>query len=100
MFNASTTQQEFEKMINSKVSATVFKSVKDTFSNSFYFSSSRGDSAIILYGKDSTGKLIGKYAGVMSYNMISNAIYFRVYGINPEYSEGYGKNYFEYLLSD
>ena len=92
VWNGSTTKAEFEKMINGSISDEVFGLVKDTFSNSFTFSASGGGATIILYGKDTKGKLIGKFAGVMSYNMASNAIYFRVKGINPECAEYYGKN--------
>lgn len=97
MWNASTTQEEFHKMINSSISAEVFELVKETFSNSFYFSASGGGSTIILYGKDPQGQLIGKYAGVVSYNMSSNSLYFRVKGINPGNTDDYGKNFYEEL---
>ena len=92
VWNGSTTKAEFEKMINGSISDEVFNLVKETFSNSFTFSASGGGATIIIYGKDKSGKLIGKFAGVMSYNMASNAIYFRVKGINPACAEYYGKN--------
>ena len=77
-------------MINNSISNDVFNQVKGMY-DSYTYTSSGGGATIIIYGKDTKGKLIGKYAGVMSYNMSSNAIYFRVAGINPENTEDYGK---------
>ena len=94
VWDADTVIADFEKMINNDITPDVFGLVKDTMWDTYTFSIQGGGATIIIYGRNSKGKLIGKYAGVMSYNMYSNAIYFRVKGINPENTEDYGKNFY------
>lgn len=94
-WSPDTSKADFQKMINGKVSDEVFKSVIDTDSNTYWFSASGGGSTVIIYGKNKKGELVGKFAGVVSYNMTSNALYFRVKGINKEYPEYYGENFYE-----
>lgn len=94
-WSPDTSKADFQKMINGKVSDEVFKSVIDTDFNTYTFSASGGGSTVIIYGKNKNGELVGKFAGVISYNMASNALYFRVKGINKEYPEYYGENFYE-----
>jgi len=59
------------------------------------YKASAGGATVILYGKNEKGELIGKFAGVASYNMSSNALFLSVKGINPDNKECYGETYYE-----
>ena len=92
VFTSSTSKAEFEKMINNTISDSAFEAVHRKAANSsgYYTNSSMGGSCIIVYGKDTNGALIGKYAGVISYNMADNGCAYELVGINPENETHYG----------
>ena len=89
MFTSDTTKTAFQKMINGKISDDVFNEVLAKYNA--WATSTYGASCVIVYGKDSDGKLIGKYAGSVYYNNASNAAICHFVGINPKNSADYGK---------
>lgn len=96
MYGSSTEKADFQKAINNKISDTVFNEVKSKFNartNSTY-----GGSCVIIYGKDSNGNLIGKYAGSVYYNNASNATVCYFVGINPKNTADYGKTVSKSLI--
>ena len=95
IWDADTSKADFEKMINHPVSAPVFAAVKNTYAEPYWFTPGGGGSCIIIYGMNEKEELVGKFAGVTSYCMVSNATYMEVIGIDPENKECCGKTYSE-----
>ena len=95
IWDADTSKADFEKMINHPVSAPVFAAVKNTYAEPYWFTPGGGGSCIIIYGMNENEELVGKFAGVTSYCMVSNATYMEVIGIDPENKECCGKTYSE-----
>ena len=89
MFTSETTKAAFQKMINNKISDEVFNAVIAKYNARV--TPTCGASCVIVYGKDTDGKLIGKYAGSIYYNNASNAAICSFIGINPKNTAEYGK---------
>ena len=89
MYSSSTTKSDFQKMINNKISDEAFDAAIAKYNART--SSVYGGSCVIVYGKDTDGKLIGKYAGSIYYNNASNAAMCYFVGINPKNIDDYGK---------
>lgn len=88
MYSSDTTKADFQKMINNKISDEVFEAVIAKYNA--WATSTYGASCVIVYGKDSDGKLIGKYAGSVYYNQVTNATICHLVGINPKNTADYG----------
>ena len=88
MYSSDTTKADFQKMINNKISDEVFDAVIAKYNA--WATSTYGASCVIVYGKDSDGKLIGKYAGSVYYNQVTNATICHLVGINPKNTADYG----------
>ena len=86
MFTSETAKADIRKMINNTISDEVYNAVISKYSSTY------GTSCVIIYGKDTDGKLIGKYAGSVWYNYASNAAICNFVGINPKNVEEYGKS--------
>ena len=96
MYTSSTEKAAFQKMINNKISDDVFDAALAKYNGRT--TSVYGGSCVIVYGKDSDGKLIGKYAGSVYYNNASNATVCYFVGINPKNSADYGKTVTQTLV--
>ena len=79
---------EIETALNTKISDEVYEILIDKYSSDF------STPTLIIYGKNSDGKLIGKYAGTLMYNMTKNSGYYNVVGTDSSNKTEYGTYYY------
>ena len=75
-------------MINGTISDEIYNKLIEY--SQAWSATRAGGSVVIVYGKDSTGKLAGRYAGHISYNMASNAASDTLLGIAADNKDTYG----------
>ena len=88
MWDSDTTKEEMETMINSKISDEIYEKLLNKY-NSYW--DTQGSPVVIIYGKNADGKLIGKYAGTIEYNLYSNAVSYTLFGTDSSNKDEYGK---------
>ena len=88
MWNKDTTKDALEKMINGKISDEIYNKLIEY--SQAWTATRAGGSVVIVYGKDSNGNLVGRYAGHISYNTASNAATYTLMGIAEDNKETYG----------
>ena len=91
MWGTDTTKTELEKRLNEEISDTVFNQLIEYSSSGAATRS--GGSVSIVYGKNADGELCGKYAGVISYNSVSNGTTYDFIGTDSRNTEIYGKRF-------
>lgn len=89
MWAKDESKANLEKMINGRISNAVYDQLI-SYRNSTTANLS-GGSVVIVYGKNPDGVLTGRYAGLVSYNMSSNASYYAIIGVASDNEETYGK---------
>ena len=88
MWKDSTSKKEIETALNTKISDEVYEILIDKYSSDF------STPTLIIYGKNADGKLIGKYAGTLMYNMTKNSGYYNVVGTDSSNKTEYGAYYY------
>ena len=88
MWNDSTSREEIETALNTKISDEIYKNLIRKYESSF------STPTLIIYGKNADGELVGKYAGTLMYNLAKNGGYYNVIGTDSSNKTEYGASYY------
>ena len=85
------TKAELEKMLNEQISDSIYTQLKGY--NASGAANRAGGSTIIVYGESANGELCGKYAGLISYNSVTDGTTYSLIGTDSGNPEIYGKTF-------
>ena len=91
MWGYGSTKVDLELRLNEKISDDIYQKLIE-YSKSPIATRS-GGSVSIVYGKNTKGELIGKYAGIISYNYDSTGTFYDFIGTDSLNSQIYGKSF-------